>query len=65
MNKTYNKRHGSPFDRGQSDSYYGRPKSPHYYKGNTGTSERVTQDRMSKEEMYCGIEGSGRTCYKV
>lgn len=34
-------RHGGPYDRGGADSYYGRLETPHYYRGATGSSERV------------------------
>ena len=37
-----NMRHGGPFDRGMADSYYGRPLDPHYYVGNSITSEKRT-----------------------
>jgi len=30
--KEYDSTHGSPFDRGMADSYYHRPRSPHYRK---------------------------------
>ena len=29
------RRHGGPYDRGSADSYYNRPRRPHYYKGDT------------------------------
>jgi len=32
-------RHGGPYDRGSADSYYQRGYNPHYYKGDTGSSE--------------------------
>ena len=32
MNKTYDKRHGGPFDRGGADSYYRRGMNPHITK---------------------------------
>ena len=31
---SYDKHHGSPFDRGSADSYYHRPRNPH--KGGSG-----------------------------
>ena len=37
----YSKRHGGPWDRGSSDSYYRRWFEPHYYEQGTGTSKRV------------------------
>ena len=38
---TYDKRHGSPWDRGSADSYYRRPYKPHKYVEGTMTSEKV------------------------
>jgi hypothetical protein len=37
----YDQRHGGPFDRGAADSYYNRPRSPHYYVGDTYNSPKV------------------------
>lgn len=49
----FDDRHGGPFDRGASDSYYGRPRDPHYYLGNTGLSERIDALEGSVEyEVY-------------
>tara|TARA_R100000388_G_C7234538_1_gene156929 strand:+ start:642 stop:956 length:315 start_codon:yes stop_codon:yes gene_type:complete len=45
-------RHGGPYDRGGMDSYYGRPKNPHYYKGPTLASELVTEEHMTKPEIH-------------
>ena len=47
----YDKRHGGAYDRGAADSYYRRAYSPHYYKGRTGQSEKVTIDRMNAAEL--------------
>ena len=52
-------RHGGPFDRGSADSWYSRGWNPHYYVGDTGSSERVDRDDMTKEEIqqyYAGFE---------
>jgi hypothetical protein len=52
-------RHGSPQDRGGADRYYGRPYEPHYYKGHTYQSERVTEEFMTTaqiEEYRYGYE---------
>ena len=38
---TYDTLHGSPFDRGSADSYYGRPRDPHCYPTGTYKSTRV------------------------
>jgi hypothetical protein len=32
---------GSPFDRGTADSWYSRPKSPHYYPNGTGNDPKI------------------------
>lgn len=37
----YDDRHGGPFDRGASDSYYGRPRYPHYFTGATHMSQEI------------------------
>lgn len=42
-------RHGGPFDRGESDSYYGRGENPHYYRGSVAHSERVDIPETQKE----------------
>lgn len=47
----YDKRHGSPYDRGSADKYYNRPCVPHYYAGPTGMSDRVEEDSMTPEEI--------------
>ncbi len=44
-------RHGSAYDRGSADSYYGRGRRPHYYKGDTHRSERVEEKDMTPDEI--------------
>lgn len=34
-------RHGSAYDRGSADRYYGRPFDPHYFEGASYQSRRV------------------------
>jgi hypothetical protein len=41
-NIKFNMTHGYPFDRGSADSYYGRPRDPHYYPQGTYNGDRVT-----------------------
>jgi hypothetical protein len=48
---TYDKRHGGSWDRGGADSYYGRGRVPHYFKGDTHQSERVMEADMTAEEV--------------
>ena len=50
-------RHGSPKDRGQADYYYGRLWSPHYYKGDSFSSELVEHKEMTEEEVNQYTEG--------
>jgi hypothetical protein len=49
LNKKYDDRHGGPYDRGSADSWYSRPREPHYYVGGTGTSAKVTA--LTAEEV--------------
>jgi hypothetical protein len=56
---TYNAQHGSPFDRGSADSYYGRAQVPH--KGGVGgdSGPRIEGPKMTLQEMreyYRGYE---------
>ena len=43
--------HGSPYDRGSADSWYGRNPRPHYYTGSSLMSERIEHEDMSEEEV--------------
>ena len=43
--------HGSPYDRGSADSYYGRNPRPHYFIGATYSSKRFTLEEMSENEV--------------
>lgn len=42
-------RHGSLFDRGSADSYYGRPRSPHWFINGTGYA-RSSADELTEAE---------------
>ena len=44
-------RHGGPYDRGSADAYYWRPRNPHYFIGGSYTSELVTEENMTPEEV--------------
>ena len=48
--KTYESYHGSAFDRGSADSYYGRPKRPH--KGGSGGTHPQTGKPLGFEPDY-------------
>jgi hypothetical protein len=47
----YDTRHGGPYDRGGADSYYRRGFKPHYFSGDTGTSERIPKELMTAAEI--------------
>ena len=44
-------RHGGPEDRGTMDSYYQRGFKPHYFKGDTYTSDRVDIKDMTAKDI--------------
>ena len=46
------KLHGALFDRGSADSYYGRPRDPHYWPEGTGHGQRVTELNEAEIEEY-------------
>jgi len=51
------KLHGGLFDRGSADSYYGRPRDPHWYPEGTGHGEKITKlNRVEIEEYMMGYE---------
>lgn len=49
--------HGSPFDRGSADSYYGRPQDPHWYPEGTYNGRRVGSAEMSMKELRAYFAG--------
>lgn len=53
----HSKRHGGPYDRGSADSYYRRGFRPHYFKGDTYSSEEVTEKDMTPEEIVAYSAG--------
>jgi hypothetical protein len=52
------KRHGCLYDRGSADSYYGRPRDPHYGGVGGDSGPRVDQGLSIDEikEYYAGYE---------
>ena len=48
----FDKTHGYPFDRGSADSYYGRPRDPHYYPEGTYKGDKVTNLTEAEIEAY-------------
>lgn len=60
-------RHGSPYDRGMADSYYGRPRKPHFYEEGTYRSRKVEECNMTEEsirEYYEGYEENEKDDFK-
>jgi hypothetical protein len=53
----YDKRHGGPYDRGSADSYYGRPFNPHYFVGDTYSTDEISLEEMSAEEIVAYTKG--------
>ena len=49
------KRHGSLYDRGSADSYYGRPTDPHWYPEGTYNGER--QEALTRAEVEEYLDG--------
>ena len=47
--RTYEVEHGDPFDRGSSDSYYGRTRRPH--KGGVGGNSGSTKFDLTPQEI--------------
>lgn len=45
-------RHGSLWDRGSADSYYGRPRSPHWWPLGTGNGEKITDLTTEERAEY-------------
>lgn len=53
----YDERHGSPYDRGATDCYYGRIARPHKYLGSVLKGKRVElTDQKEIEAYYAGYE---------
>jgi len=49
--KQYDERHGGAFDRGSADSYYGRPRRPHFFTDATYQSDEIEERFMTKEQV--------------
>ena len=43
--------HGSPYDRGSADSYYGRPLSPHWWPNGTYKGQSMEQSQMTLPQV--------------
>ena len=49
--KEYDQRHGGPFDRGAADSYYNRPRRPHFFSDATYLSDEITERFMTRAQI--------------
>lgn len=49
--------HGSPFDRGQADSYYGRKQEPHHWPDGTYKGTRVESSEMTLKQLRAYFAG--------
>jgi hypothetical protein len=47
----YDERHGGPYDRGSADSYYNRPRRPHFFTDATYFSDEIEERFMTKEQI--------------
>jgi len=58
----FQRKHGSLYDRGSADSYYGRPRDPHYGGVGGDSGPRVDQGLSIDEinEYYAGYEHNER-----
>ena len=44
-------RHGSPYDRGSADSYYRRPRRPHFFTDATYQSDEIEERFMTDQQI--------------
>ena len=49
--RVYDQRHGGAFDRGSADSYYGRPRNPHYFEGDTHASAKINLALLARHVL--------------
>lgn len=54
--KKYTRKHGSPYDRGSADRYYGRAKRPHKWLDACGWKEELLTDPEEIEAYNAGYE---------
>ena len=49
--REYDQRHGGAFDRGAADSYYNRPRRPHFFSDATYLSDEITERFMTRAQI--------------
>ena len=52
----YVRGHGSPYDRGQADSYYSRRRSPHWIDHASGSVRSTSLTEEERAEYFAGYE---------
>ena len=57
MNADYDTSHGSPYDRGSADSYYNRPRDPHWWPEGTHQGRRREMAEMTAEQVQAYLAG--------
>ncbi len=55
--QTFDRSHGSPFDRGAADSWYCRPREPHWYPNGSYNGDPVESKDMSLAELRAYFMG--------
>ncbi len=55
--QTFDRSHGSPFDRGAADSWYSRPQDPHWYPEGSYRGKRIESQDMTIAEMRAYFMG--------
>jgi len=53
----YNTEHGSPYDRGSADAYYGRKKDPHWWPEGSYNGKRVSCLDMTAIQIEAYLAG--------
>ena len=57
----FDRKHGSLYDRGAADSYYGRPRDPHWYPEGSYNGERIQAvDELDIREYMEGYDYNER-----
>ena len=57
MKIKYDTTHGSPYDRGSADAYYGRQKDPHWYPAGSYNGQRVSCLDMTAAQIEAYLAG--------
>ena len=58
-------RHGGAYDRGSADSYYRRPRRPHFFSDATYQSDEITEQFMKKQQIAkynLGFDNNEQSC---